>query len=153
MLPNASPLLVVSLTVSRRTTFTAPRLDRSSGLNNFRQSMRLGILQPQALPIPSTEPPMRKLKLESLNVESFDTTATAPRLRGTVAGHENSAECGDTGMSYCQLCHHSDDTVCETDTYDVVACGDTQYFDCSYGCTMDTGCCTAETQGADCVPA
>ncbi len=96
---------------------------------------------------------MRKLKLESLNVESFDTTATAPRLRGTVAGHENSAACEDTGMSYCQVCRHSYDNVCEPDTYDVVACGDTQYFDCSYGCTVDTGCCTAETEGADCVPA
>jgi hypothetical protein len=90
---------------------------------------------------------MRKLKLESLNVESFDTTATAPRLRGTVAGH------GNTGVSYCEICRHSYDNVCEPDTYDVVLCGDTRYFDCTYGCTVDTGCCTVETQGPDCVQA
>ena len=93
---------------------------------------------------------MRKLKLESLNVESFDTTATAPRSRGTVAGHENSAGCGDSGPSVCQVCRSYYD-VCDPGTYDVAACGETQYFDCTYGCTMDTGCCTAETENADCV--
>jgi hypothetical protein len=31
---------------------------------------------------------MEKLKLESMKVESFDTTAAAGNLRGTVAAHE-----------------------------------------------------------------
>jgi hypothetical protein len=31
---------------------------------------------------------MKKLKLENLKVESFDTTATSGNLRGTVAGHD-----------------------------------------------------------------
>lgn len=79
---------------------------------------------------------MRKLKLESLQVESFDTTATAPRLRGTVAGNADT----DTGMSYCQICRHSYDNVCEPDTYDVVACGETRYFDCSLGCPSIAPC-------------
>jgi hypothetical protein len=77
---------------------------------------------------------MRKLKLESLNVESFDTTATAPRPRGTVAGHE------DTGVSQCEICRHSYDNVCEPDTYDVVLCGETRYFDCSLGCPSIAEC-------------
>ena len=77
---------------------------------------------------------MRKLKLESLNVESFDTTATAPRPRGTVAGHE------DTGMSYCEICRHTYYDGCEPDTYDVDLCGETRYFDCSLGCPSIAPC-------------
>jgi hypothetical protein len=37
---------------------------------------------------------MRKLKLESLHVQSFATTAAAPSTRGTVQAHEDpTAEC------------------------------------------------------------
>jgi hypothetical protein len=32
---------------------------------------------------------MKKLRLENLKVESFDTTAAAGNLRGTVAAHED----------------------------------------------------------------
>jgi hypothetical protein len=74
---------------------------------------------------------MRKLKLESLQVESFDT-APAARQRGTMYAHQQHVP---------------------FETYDVEECGDTRYFDCTFGCTMDTGCCTAETEGPDCVPA
>jgi hypothetical protein len=77
---------------------------------------------------------MRKLKLESLQVESFDTTATAPRLRGTVAGHQ------DTDMSYCEICQGSYDHPCGLETYDVVVCGETRYFDCSLGCPSIAPC-------------
>jgi len=31
---------------------------------------------------------MKKLKLDTLKVDSFATTAAAPKLRGTVAGHQ-----------------------------------------------------------------
>jgi hypothetical protein len=57
---------------------------------------------------------MRKLKLESLTVESFETAA-APRERGTVAAH------GDTR---------------------VYMCTNTMYVDCSLECTWNTceGC-------------
>lgn len=85
---------------------------------------------------------MRKLKLETLQVESFETIAPAARTRGTVDGHADvdTAGCGGTGPSYCRLCQHSVDYVCEPDTYDVKLCGDTKYFDCTYGCTQYDGC-------------
>lgn len=63
---------------------------------------------------------MRKLKLESLTVESFETTAVAPRNRGTVHGRVEPAP--------------------SIETYDVELCGDTRYFDCTFGCSVDTGC-------------
>lgn len=61
---------------------------------------------------------MRKLKLESLAVETFATTPDAPRERGTVNAHH----------------HHG------IETYDVDACGETQYFDCSLGCPSIAPC-------------
>ena len=64
---------------------------------------------------------MRKLKLESLQVESFDTTAATPPARGTVQGH------GAPGSPQ------------ETQVY---MCTDTVGADCSEGCTYNTceGC-------------
>ncbi len=62
---------------------------------------------------------MRKLKLESLQVESFETTAIAPRERGTVGAH---------GKPH------------PIDTYSPDRCGDTMYFDCTLGCTRNTAC-------------
>jgi hypothetical protein len=37
-------------------------------------------------------------------------------------------------------CQPSVDIVCEPDTYDVVACGDTRYHHCSFGCTQYNTC-------------
>ncbi|HEU4883323.1 MAG TPA: hypothetical protein VFT45_13775 [Longimicrobium sp.] len=62
---------------------------------------------------------MRKLKLESVKVESFHTTSIAPRERGTVNAH------GKPGP---------------IQTYNVDLCGDTQYFDCTLGCSQNTQC-------------
>jgi hypothetical protein len=67
---------------------------------------------------------MRKLKLESLKVESFETTQTAPRLRGTVNGHGDPQPTGPIVI----------------ETYDVELCGETQYFDCSLGCPSIAPC-------------
>jgi hypothetical protein len=68
---------------------------------------------------------MRKLKLESLAVESFETVAGTPRLRGTVDAHGDAQPTPPTtGL----------------ETYDVEACGDTQYFDCSLGCPSIAPC-------------
>lgn len=67
---------------------------------------------------------MRKLKLESLKVESFQTTPNAPRVRGTVDAHSGIGPSGTTILP----------------TYDVVECGDTQYFDCSLGCPSIAPC-------------
>lgn len=64
---------------------------------------------------------MRKLKLESLQVESFETTLTASRDRGTVNAH------GKPKPTTLQ-------------TYNVDICGDTQYFDCTLGCSINTAC-------------
>lgn len=62
---------------------------------------------------------MRKLKIESLQVESFATVSVAPRLRGTVQGRESILPTPPTtGIP----------------TYDVEDCGETRYFDCSLGC-------------------
>ncbi|HYW10694.1 MAG TPA: pinensin family lanthipeptide [Longimicrobium sp.] len=69
---------------------------------------------------------MRKLKLESLHVESFETTAAAPGLRGTVQAHADS----DESVCFCQM---TEGWACET--WDLEACGDTQYMDCTMGCT------------------
>jgi hypothetical protein len=88
---------------------------------------------------------MRKLKLESLQVESFETTGNGSRLRGTVDGYAPDKSRGGcpgegTGPSYCVLCHATDAADCQPDTYDVVACGDTQYFDCTFGCSQYNSC-------------
>jgi hypothetical protein len=74
---------------------------------------------------------MRKLKLESLQVQSFDTTATAGPARGTVHAHADSGE----SVCFCQLTEGWD---CET--WDYKACGDTQYLDCTMGCTDFKSC-------------
>jgi hypothetical protein len=65
---------------------------------------------------------MKKLKLESLRVESFETTPNALRMRGTVNAHR------PPELS----------TVIET--YDVELCGETRYFDCSLGCPSIAPC-------------
>lgn len=74
---------------------------------------------------------MRKLTLESLAVESFETAAAAPRVRGTVDAH---ARPKPTTLQ----------------TYNVDICGDTRYFDCTLGCTVETNCYCAVTD-AGCV--
>lgn len=65
---------------------------------------------------------MRKLKLESLKVESFDTTPVAPQARGTVDAHAKPS------------------TQVPLLTYSPAECGDTNYMDCTYGCSINTAC-------------
>lgn len=65
---------------------------------------------------------MKKLKLESLEVTSFETTSDAARGRGTVVGHAPRTR------------------ACPPETYNVDLCGDTQYFDCTLGCSINTNC-------------
>lgn len=67
---------------------------------------------------------MRKLKLESLKVESFQTTPNTPQMRGTVNGHGSILPSPSTSI----------------ETYDPEACGETQYFDCSLGCPSIAPC-------------
>lgn len=62
---------------------------------------------------------MRKLTLESLTVESFETAAAATQVRGTVNAN------GKPGP---------------IETYNVDRCGETRYFDCTLGCTVETNC-------------
>ncbi len=68
---------------------------------------------------------MTKLKLEDLEVTSFATTSDAAGRRGTVLGAQQSTRPG-----------------CEKPfgTYDIVECGDTQYMDCTFGCSINTNC-------------
>ncbi|HEX6748688.1 MAG TPA: hypothetical protein VF092_15425 [Longimicrobium sp.] len=66
---------------------------------------------------------MKKLKLESLDVTSFET-APAAVARGTVDAN--------SGI------HPGGPVVLET--YDIEACGDTRYFDCTFGCSVNTNC-------------
>jgi hypothetical protein len=68
---------------------------------------------------------MRKLKLESLLVESFETTTNALRTRGTVDAH------GDPQPTPPTI---------SIETYDVEICGETRYFDCSLGCPSIAPC-------------
>lgn len=67
---------------------------------------------------------MRKLKLESLTVETFVTTPAAPRVPGTVNAHSGPQPTPPTIIP----------------TYDVQECGETQYFDCSLGCPSIAPC-------------
>jgi hypothetical protein len=76
---------------------------------------------------------MRKLKLESLQVESFETVPAPSISRGTVQGHDVSEE----GESVC-ICQVSDDWFCQTWDYEV--CGDTNYLDCTLACTDFDSC-------------
>lgn len=64
---------------------------------------------------------MRKLKLESLSVESFETAPIPAQARGTVAAHAKPQP----------------PTI---QTYNVDLCGDTMYFDCTLGCSINTYC-------------
>jgi hypothetical protein len=47
---------------------------------------------------------MNKLKLESLKVESFDTTAASKSVRGTVAAHEAIDTLRNCPVSYGGTC-------------------------------------------------
>ena len=80
---------------------------------------------------------MRKLKLDSLQVDSFETTAAVPAPRGTVQAHArtNAPGCGgggDTGGGLATF-----ETEC---TLNAEVCGDTNYLECTYGCSLDTAC-------------
>lgn len=73
---------------------------------------------------------MRKLKLESVKVESFDTTPVAPQTRGTAYAHQ-------------------------VRTWNAAQCGETNHFDCTSGCSWDTACpsvCFGQTEDT-CEPA
>ncbi|HEX9939599.1 MAG TPA: hypothetical protein VGB15_20860 [Longimicrobium sp.] len=77
---------------------------------------------------------MHKLKLESLQVESFEIIPARSNSRGTVQGHDAVSEGGE---SVC-LCMGSDDWACDTQDYQ--ACPDTQYLDCTFVCTDFDSC-------------
>lgn len=81
---------------------------------------------------------MRKLNLESLQVESFGTTAAAPPARGTVEGHADPGTGGGTGASFCALCGWTNDWRCQTN--DPVACGNTNHIDCTHTCSEHNSC-------------
>jgi hypothetical protein len=84
---------------------------------------------------------MRKLKLESLQVESFETVSAMPQTRGTVQGRAPNTEgCAitiqpGTGQSDCYACVPiSWNGGCES----INICRDTEYLDCTFGCTRNT---------------
>ncbi len=74
---------------------------------------------------------MRKLKLESLQVESFVTTQAAGG-RGTVAAHADVPIYPETG----QPTVNTGTGTIGAHTYDARECGETNYMDCTYGCTV-----------------
>ncbi|HYH78740.1 MAG TPA: pinensin family lanthipeptide [Longimicrobium sp.] len=77
---------------------------------------------------------MKKLKLESLEVTSFETAAADSRARGTVEG--NSVVSAPPSVIEYE-CNPTDTRM-----------------DCTYGCSYDTGCVVGcgFTEGPDCVP-
>ena len=75
---------------------------------------------------------MRKLSLESLHVESFSTTGTGPRLRGTVAGHADVPAYPETTAP---TVNPGTGTIGAA-TYNARECGETNHMDCTYGCTV-----------------
>ena len=58
---------------------------------------------------------MKKLKLENLKVESFDTTAAAGKPRGTVAAHEAAGTLWNCPYSYGGTCVISGCFPCPTE--------------------------------------
>jgi hypothetical protein len=58
---------------------------------------------------------MKKLRLETLKVESFDTTAATMNLRGTVAAHEDDATFSNCPESYGGTCIMSVCVGCNSD--------------------------------------
>jgi hypothetical protein len=79
---------------------------------------------------------MRKLKLESLEVESFETTSSpAPgsRHRAGARGCPRHHHHPGTGASDCYICVPFSNG-CES----IQICRDTEYLDCTYGCTRNT---------------
>ena len=68
---------------------------------------------------------MKKLKLENLDVTSFETSAAPAEARGTVLGAARTNAPGCQGP---------------LQTYSIEQCGDTQYFDCTLGCSQNTAC-------------
>jgi hypothetical protein len=78
---------------------------------------------------------MRKLKLESLHVESFETVSSMPGVRGTVQGHRPDTDgCAitiqpGTGVSDCYICVPQSNG-CES----IQICKETEWLDCTYGC-------------------
>lgn len=83
---------------------------------------------------------MKKLKLESLEVTSFETSPAAAG-RGTVNANHSDVQPTPPTIG--------------PETYDVEACGESQYFDCTYGCSVNTDCantCLVFTETWDCVP-
>ena len=79
---------------------------------------------------------MRKLSLDKLKVDSF-ATADVPEPRGTVQAHQSGAPGCGGGPSGEPGCGGDSFDIC---TYDIQACGDTQYIDCSMGCTIHITC-------------
>lgn len=78
---------------------------------------------------------MRKLSLESLQVESFATTGIELERRGTVAGHADIPAYPET----TRPADPSPNTgTIGVATYNARECGETHYMDCTYGCSV--GC-------------
>lgn len=77
---------------------------------------------------------MRKLTLESLHVESFETTAAAPVSRGTVQAHAE-AITGTTCDTYDRCQPTYDPGTCQP-SYDPHTCQGTEdWMCCTLGCT------------------
>ena len=75
---------------------------------------------------------MRKLKLESLHVESFATTEAGRLGRGTVKGQQVQTQ-------WCPL--YSEARECSPPDYsEAPDCTRTEAMDCSFGCTMHVSC-------------
>ncbi|HEU4883320.1 MAG TPA: hypothetical protein VFT45_13760 [Longimicrobium sp.] len=85
---------------------------------------------------------MRKLMLESLQVESFETTVEAARCRGTVDGHAaaypDSRTCPPSAVSVCAPCESQEPIRCGTSCD--YGCTTPCTFWCSNGCSNGTGC-------------
>jgi hypothetical protein len=80
---------------------------------------------------------MKKLKLESLEVTSFETGSAGPQGRGTVNGRE---------MPPPQTMRNCPETM--------FACPTDPNFDCTYGCSNFTNCpenCGQLTDSVECV--
>ncbi len=84
---------------------------------------------------------MRKLKLDSLHVESFETTTAAPRSRGTVQAHAEAEPITGTRCDTYDNCKP---------TYDPRTCPETEdWMCCTLGCTRLYETCGVEVCWVD----
>jgi hypothetical protein len=82
---------------------------------------------------------MKKLKIEDLHVDSFETGTGGPDLRGTVRGHESQQQCTDNTNCFETTCASlTGGADCTLDCSHPYGCGPTTASEDATFCGCDT---------------